>query len=639
MIVLSLMLLVVYSFACLSVGLVLLRCFVRRNTLRTELTPSARVATGFLFGGGVLANLWLGLSLLPGKWFTLPVAGPLVLIAAAVGAVPTAYALRDVVRQFALALRNTFKHHWFWGVLATATLALPLLYGLAASLPPRSDAAAWYFALPKLLAYEGTLRPLPGYEFFSQVGLHGELHVAVLMLLGSWQAATLFCGFLGVAAAMVLIEIARLAGIGRQGRWTILLLTYTSTAFVNLTFQGRLDLFGVALSLAAMYWALREPLRVGVLILVGLLGCLGVLAKATYALTTVPILAMLLLWRPWVAAPEGSRLRAVLRAWGWCFLGAVAAFLPHVVKNVVMYGPGFALTPFVSPPGNHDWAGSAIPSGASTMHILCSYPIAVFWGQFSGMHGVMTAAALALWPMALLLDRPERFWRSTLVQLTIVGAMGVAIFALLQTVNFSLRYFLPALLLLLLTPAAAADFAWNSPRVRGILKVGLAVVLVMALAERFNRPKGHPGEGLKLILGKADLPDVADDSARMCQAVNDHAQPGDRVYLGTKYPFYLTPELISTASRSGERTAVAKISTPEDRWRKIYEDGFRFICVGYLGGTLHTNARGFDLYQGYGGLSSDSVPEEFDLLCRYWGPARRKPDGYAVFELRLRKNE
>ncbi|MBN1942198.1 MAG: hypothetical protein JW849_02785 [Phycisphaerae bacterium] len=637
MIFFSLMLLVAYSFACLSLGAVLLRCFVGREGLRAGHTPSGRVASAFLLGGGVLANVWLCVSLIPAGWFRLPVVGALTLLSAAVGAIPAARELAAVVRQFVRALRTICLTHWFWAVLAGATLVFPLLYALAAALPPRSDAVAFYFALPKLLAYEGMLRPFPGYEFFSQVGMHGEMHAAALMLFGSPQAATLFAGFLGVAAVMMLIEIARQAGLGRLGRWTVFLLTYTSTAFVFLTFAGRLDLFGVALSLAAIYWALRTPLRGGVLVLVGLLGCFGVIAKATYALTTVPILAVLLAWRALLAAEAKRRGWAVLRAWGWCLLGAAVAVGPHVLKNVLLHGSGYALAPFFAPAGGHGWAASKILSDAQAIHVLCTYPVAIFLGQFPGMYGAMAVAALALWPLVLLLPRPKRFFHSTLVQLTLLGVLGAAIFALLQTWNFSLRYFLPPLLLLLLAPAAAVEHVWNDPRAGRLVKIGVAVVLVMAAAERFNRPKGHPGEGLKYILGRASELEVSESSALMCQAVNDHAKPGDRVFLGTKYPYFLRAELLSSASGSEDRLAVAEQPTPEARWRKAYKDGFRFICIGPLGGVLRAEDRGFALYSTYGDLRSESLPEDLELLCRYWGPGEPKPNGYAVFELRLRQ--
>lgn len=635
----SLMLLVAYSFTCLSLGLVLLRVFVGREALRAEHTPAGRVASGFLLGGGVLANVWLGLSLLPGRWFTLPVVAGLVLVFAAAGAVPAARALGDVVRQFARSLKSICQSHWVWAVLAIATLALPLLYALAASLPPRSDAASWYFALPKLLAHEGMLRPLPGYEFFSQVGLHGELHASALMLLGSPQAATLFAGFLGIPAVMMLIEIARQAGVGRHGRWTIFLLVYTSTAFTYLTFAGRLDLFGVAMSLAAIYWALRVPLRVGVLILVGVLGCFGVLGKATYALTTAPMLAALLLWRASLSAPRGRRFGAVVRAWGWCLLGAIVAFGLHVVKNAVIHGPEFALTPFIAPSTGHNWVGSKILTDAQALRVLWSWPAAVYLGQFPGMFGTMTVAILALWPLTLLLPRPKPFLSSTLVQLSVVGLFGATLFILLQTWNFSLRYFLPPLLLLTLAPAAAADFVWNSPNVRRILKIGVAVVLVMALAERFNRPKGHPGDGLKYILGTASELEVAETSVLMCQVVNDHAQPGDRVYLATKYPYFLKPEFIASASSGEEREALADLSDPAERWRTLHAGGFRFLCIDHLGGILRAKDQGFELKDMYGGLRSDSVPDDLELVCLYWGPTQPKPNQYAVFELRPRQSE
>ncbi len=638
MILISLMLLAAYSFACLSLGLVLLRCFVGRESLRADHAPSARVAMGFVLGSGVLASVWMGVSLVPCGWFRLPVVAGLAVLAALAGAVPAVRALAEVVRQFALAIENTFRRHWLWGVLALAVLALPLLYTLAAALPPRGDAVAFYFAFPKLLAYQGELCLLPGFEFFSQVGLQGEMHIAVLMLFGSAQAGTLLAGFLGVPTAMLLIEIARRVGVGAPGRWTLLILTYTSSAFVWLTFAGRLDLFGVAASLAAVYVVLCPPLRRGMLLLVGVLGCLGVIGKATYALTTIPMLAMLLAWRTVVSDKTGRGVPAVVRVWAWCLLGTVVAVLPHVAKNIVLYGPEYALAPFVAPSNGYDWSASKICSDSSALHILRIYPLAVFLGQFPGMGGTMTVAALALWPAVLLLPRPNRFADSTLVQVSVAGILGLAVFALVTPWQFSLRYFLPALLLLLLAPAAAADYIWNSPKVRYILKVGVAVVLIMALAERFNRPKGHTGDAWNYILGRAEEVDVSDSSTRMFHAADSVVPPGSRVFLATRCVYSLRAELIARSSQSEERRAIGTERSPEERWRKLYREGFRYIYFeAPVAGNLLTRETGFQTYPEYGGLDSRRLPEEFELIRLYWGPSDEvQPIPFATYELRLR---
>lgn len=636
----SLAVLAAYAFACLSLGTVLLRAFAGRQALQNEHTPAARVASAFLLGGGVLANLWLVVSLVPAGLFRLPVVGGLTLASAAVGAVPAARDLVAAGRHLVAALRDTARTHWAWAIGAGATLVLPLLYALAAALPPRGDAAAFYFSLPRLLAHEGVLRPLPGFEFFSQLGLHGEMHVAALMVFGSPQAATLLAGFLGVPAAMLLMELARRAGLGRLGRWTVLLLTYTSTAFVFLTFGGRLDLFSAALSLAAVYWAMCVPLRGGrIALLAGVLGCWGVIAKATCALTTVPMLTLLLAWRMAVSESAGRRGAAVFRAGGWCLLGAVVAAIPHLAKNVVLYGADYALAPFVSPPGGYVWAASKICSDSQALHVLRTFPLAVFWGQFPGMFGTMSTAALAFWPLVLLLPRPEKFSRSVLVQLTVVGAVGAALYGLLQPWNFSLRYFLSPLLLLLLAPAAAAEFVWNEPRCRKGLKVAVVVVLLMALAERFNRPKGHPGEGLKYLLGRVDEAEVSDASVHMASLVNARAQPSQRVYLATHYTYGLRPELLASASTLSERREIRDIPSPAGRWRSVYEKGFRWICLDSLCSSLRDSDRSFTVRRTHGDLDSRLLPEDLELLCRYWGPAQPRPEGYAVFELRRRSEE
>ena len=209
MILISIALLVVYCFSALCLGSLLLVGFAGRRGLGGDHTPSARATTAFLLGSGVLANVWLLISLVPGGWFT-PLAVSVVIVASLVAGVkPGVRELVGFFRQFAGAVRRLAREGtWAWKIIGLATLVLVLLYALTSALPPKGDAAAFYMALPKLMTHTHKLLPFPTYETFTQIGLHGEMHFAALMTLGSDQAGTMFVFAIAAAMIVMMLEVA-----------------------------------------------------------------------------------------------------------------------------------------------------------------------------------------------------------------------------------------------------------------------------------------------------------------------------------------------------------------------------------------------------------------------------------------------
>ena len=642
MILISIALLLVYCFSALSLGALLLRVVAGRRGLGEGHTPAARAGTAFLLGSGVLANVWLLISLIPGGWFT-PLAVGGVVAACLIGGVRSGgRELVGFIGQFGAAVRRLLRgKSWAWKIIGLGTLVLVLLYGLTSALPPKGDAAAFYMALPKLTAHLHRLIPLPTYETFTQIGLHGEMHFAALMALGSDQAATMFVFATCLAMVVMLLETARRAGLGAKGRWVVLVMVFTSTAVTRVIPGGKVDLFGSAMALAALYWVLEAGglRRKLPLALAGVFAGLAVVGKLSLAVTVVPMVGALALWRVGFA-PRGDR-RGVLGGMVLCCLllvgfGALAV-LPSVLKNGLLFGE--PLAPFVTKAQSFLQQADLWRGAEATRHLLSIYPMALFLGQFQGMYGVMSVLIPAFFPLLLLRGRVS--WvRSTLVQLTAVSVAGVALWAVFQPGVFALRYFLPPLLLLTLPAARGAEYAFAAGRSRS-LRIGVLICLVMAMAATFNRPKGHVGDAMKYVLGRATQADVGDFPARMGETVNSHATAGQRVFLGTPFCYFLRADLLASAGGQDDFAALRALKTDEQRWEYLYREGFRYVMVSPQGGSISPDGANCVIHRGGATLDSTRLPAWLEItpIFREGPKHHSSPILYAVYVLKRKSEE
>jgi hypothetical protein len=176
-------------------------------------------------------------------------------------------------------------------IIGFLVLLLVLLLGFVTLLPPTggSDAEAFYLALPKLIAATHRLLPMPGgYEHFTQIGLQGEMHFAALMSVSNYHAAKLFVWPTSLAIGLMVMGLGKLVGLGRQGNYISIAILFTSTAFTNIIWDGKVDLFATAMGLSAYYWALQRTSVPGAVKMAGLFTGLALVAKFSFIPTLLP---------------------------------------------------------------------------------------------------------------------------------------------------------------------------------------------------------------------------------------------------------------------------------------------------------------------------------------------------------------
>lgn len=568
--------------AALCVGAGFMKFCTNRYELRMMFNPVERISIEFLLGIGLLAGVWQILGLLAGGWFT-PITVLLVVGFVIFAGWKTALLhFRSAFAQVRLFVLSGFKSVPIaWRIIAGIVIGLFVIYFFTSLLPPKRDAMAFYMVMPKLMAFNHELVIAPGFESFSQVGMLGEMHFAAMLLFGGEMACGMLVYVLAFICAALLISLGRRCGMGFKGQWTMLLMLMTSMAFTIAIYEGKCDLFGVAMSLACIMWVLqinksRPKMKC---MFAGVFAAWAFQAKMTYMATVFPMAGMLMLWRSALELHEDNvpQLWKLLakRCW-WMILGGLIALIPHFLKDLVMY---HSIMPFLfTATENSDFWFQRTSHEQTVLALI--YPLALFWGRMN-TGGHLSMIIPAVLPLALWLKRPaglKEFLSSTTVQLTVIAWIGIVIWATLFFNLFITRYFLPPLLLIMILPALAVErFAVCSSR-KVLVWFIIGALFAGALAT-YNRPKGHPGRGLAYALGFKSKEKVVGSLYTMCETVNDQANNYEKVFMATAYRYYLNEELLNSTN-STELTRQIATLPHHDKWKKIYADGYRWVIVG-----------------------------------------------------------
>lgn len=571
--------LALYSAACLCLGSLTVRFLSGKAPV-----PCSAVTTltsAFLLGQGVFANVWLLLSLWGSFSAAIVWAGVISAIAGRVVFIwPNLVASIQQFRDVWVDLR---RESWGCRLVALMTVLLILAGFTSLGRPLEGDAAAFYMALPKVIAASHRLAPLPGHDAFTQVGLQGEMHSAALMAMGSGDAAQLFAWPTILAGALLLAAIGSKAGLGRRGQWIVLASVFTSSAVIYLSGDGKVDLFAAALGLAAYFWAMRtgEGQDRLAIPLAGLFTGLAVVAKFSYLPVLLPGVAVLILWKLVADFKEKRRLgffclrvgSILLQTGFWMAL----AVIPHLLKNYALFGN--PLAPFSS--SGMGWAGQKWFAAETTQRIVLTYPLALTFGQYWAQYGNLSPLVLAFAPLALLLPRPSSFLGSPLAAITLAALTGLGCWVILNPSLLSPRYILSTLLVFIPLAARGAEYVSvldTGPRWLGGSVLGCIFVTQVVVGTYFSGQVFFLSGTKRYLTGRMSQCDRDGEYCRSLTALNEQAEPGDRVLLAAYYRYWLRPDLLQCVSTEDELKDLRERS-PEAFWLGAREGGFRYLAV------------------------------------------------------------
>ncbi|MEQ8675450.1 MAG: hypothetical protein RLP44_21580 [Aggregatilineales bacterium] len=582
----ALLTVLIYAVISLSFGLRLTRLLAPRIDFSKVNQSVAILCTSFLLGQGVLAAIWQLVALI--GQFTIPA----VMLVGFLGLISGITLLPRSIGQF---VSNVYHEMSSWRqqpilwkiviVLAVMTLCITAIYTFAPPMP-RGDALAFYMAYPRLIAATGHLDVFPpGYANFAQVGLQGEMHYAVLMLFGNMSGSDLFTLLTIVAGIGLLTSLANTAGVEIRGKWIIFVCAITSSAVTIIIWDGKVDIYGASMGLAAYYWAFHvhnentEEVSNHALLLSGLFTGFGIIAKISYAVFLPITVAMIIFWRLYLNARDSIQtqqiiLKIVRIGMILAFWGALPA-IPHIIKNTVLFGE--PLAPLVAQ-DNESLLEQRWFNADTTYRIVATYPFSLTFGNFWGQGGQISPIILVFSPFLLLLFSLDRTKRRLIVQISLVAIIAVSLWIIFRASVFAPRYMLTPLMLVFVPVAFVAENV-SLQTVRRELAVIIPVVLIIVMGVVLFNNELFSRFSLNLMLDRVDTCAYEytnqDGSCRVAQVVNAQADEGSRIINLSYYSYWLRPDLLQCATE--------KLGVPDDyTWDHIRMHQVDYIIVDTL---------------------------------------------------------
>jgi hypothetical protein len=550
--------------------------FGRFSIVIREISPLTYIFTSFLLGSGILSNIWsLILSVSLFHWSFV---GAVLLITMVFGFKNIWQIRNRLFDQLNGIIKDFFLEPVSWKVIIILALIMIFLTGVRSFVPLSyySDASAFYMVLPKLLASSQRWSLLGGYESFSTIGLHGELHYAALMTLGSDWGAKLFNWPISLSCAAVLAALASKTGVGRRGQWLVIVMVFSSTAFTKLIGSGKVDIFAAAMGVAAIYWVFQEYNKPSGAekFLAGLFAGFAVVAKISYLPLIVPCMILLIIWQNYYSTInkpyqfKGFTISVLLLA-----LGVLLPILVHFLKNWILFHEPFSPFLYLSKSNvSGSWASQQWIAKETIRKLILTYPLALIYGEYPFQMGTMSKLYLAFTPLILLIPKKNNLLKNRIFQITLAGIIGIIIWTAIKPGVFAPRYILYTLLLLTPVIAGAVEYITLKTERKSCISVSIVSVCILCLLFS-NLSYAHR---MKRRIKKKS---TFDSSVYLAsRTMNESANAGDRVYSLNYFTYWYSSKLLQSMSRRNDTIYF----DPDDSyktWGSLYDNGFRFLFI------------------------------------------------------------
>jgi hypothetical protein len=573
-----------YCLACLGFGHLAVSAIQTEYNDKTQ--GYANVISTFILGQAILAAIWVPISLL----------GQLnVIIDLVVLLIGFIIFLVNYKTQTKLIF-STFKIEWKWllrtdisfRIICFGLVVIVFLFFLSGLYTgPLGDAEAFYMAYPKVIADSGRLTEMPGlYSGFSQIGLMTELHFSVLMQLGVAETSKLFVWPVAISAGLILTAICTQVGLGKRGQWVAVILLFTSTGFTNHIWDGKVDVPPAALALAAVYWIIQEErISETTLRLIGLFSGFAMVAKFSYIPILIPSFFILISWRLYLATSNLFTLRQnIIKLTQYSFtigIWVLLAWAPHLIKNWVLFDA--PLAPFIGVDSSildQVWFSSE-----DTSWILKTYPLALIFGRYPMQGGNLSFLWLAFLPLVFFLPKTKSFIRSPLVQITVTGIIGVAIWMLLRPSVIAPRYIFISLALLIPMVAWGVEQLYEKENRPYFLRITILIATLLAfLFISYPHIKNT-------IVNKIRNSDNTTDCALAggywdyCESfkeLNDIVNLGGRMYFAGYYGYWARSDMLQCQLSRSEMMTLDRFKDVKEKWLYLLERGVNYVVVDRL---------------------------------------------------------
>ena len=566
-----------FSLSCTAFGAVILDALGGwwRESVNSRLSLLASIGTAFLAGEVAVSSLFL----LASSLYKLSLG--VVMLAMAVMFI---VGMRSFARLFTPAmLKKTNEYNGkglsrfdrFLSWISIVILLLTLLYSSARL---SYDAVGMYFSDAKLIALTGRV------GFFSDVFVVSSLHTgiqyaAIIQVFGD-QAARMYSWIGGLIILFFSLAIGEKAGLSRKSLLFLQIMITTSTVFIDLMGDGKIDLHTSAPIFAAIYWMLvRKKSNSGnrIYFLIGLFAGFSIISRLFNAFLLFIFVGLFYFWQMYLQRENGKWDMSLLLepAYG-IGTGAFLLIGFHLVANQIIMGDVLAPLKTLSGVNSEIWHYSYDPKDIWIYRLL--YPFVVTYVNSPQSLGNISPIFIAFIPSLLLAEvRKKVKLPSDVLALSVIAIIILILWVVQFYTIVEIRYvlflwiilFLPASIILE-TVLQAEDHVFAT-----ILDVFLAILLLFIMVRVF-----FISVSTFSPIDKNSIPQCYDSPlCDFIRPLNQVASLGDRVLALNAYRYYMRPDLLACSSKANEYNLLQKASLDGSNafWEEVFRQGYQYV--------------------------------------------------------------
>jgi hypothetical protein len=471
-----------------------------------------------------------------------------------------------------IAVRSYIGHEKIIVALSVAILAISLFQSSARI---SYDASSIYFSNARLTALEHRTAYFLENTFVASIFQSTIVYSVIIQIFGD-QSARMISWLLGAVTIPFGVALARFAGSSKSARRILPALILTSTAFLDLMGDGKVDLFSSAYCLAAVYWFVKAGTfrqNQYLFILSGaLIGYACILRpQNTYLLSMFVAIHSLQQWRA-----GDSRINLLARRIGWMMLGAGGLALYHLLINKIVLGSPFAFWSAVKAIDAVNGPWGYKPNTIWIYRLL--YLFIVSFKNTGASLGNISPLVIAFLPsLAITEVRRRVVFSKDASQLYISTGLVLLSWIVLFFTVVEIRYviFLWIILFIPLAEVIAGMFESESLLLRRTSFVWVILIMsyILIRSAYISASTFSPMDG-------QGNPNCFDSPlCEQISSINEIAGPGERVLTLSAFRYYLRTDLFACSTNHSEYKVLANLPAQNTDvfWEEVYRRGYRYI--------------------------------------------------------------
>ena len=567
-----------FSVSCTALGIFALAFLGKRllEKIDTILDVLMYLGTAFLLGGIIVSSIFLLLANFAKLTPNAVLAEMFVMII--LGLMPAIRFYKSVSERIRVESHKKLIISSFDRFLVIISIIIVFLALLYSSSRLSYDAVGMYFSDEKLIALTERI------QFYSDVFVVSSLHVglqyaAIMQIFGD-QAARMYSWIGGLVILLSCLAIGEKLKLTRRALLVWLIMILTSTAFLDLMGDGKIDLQTSAPMMAAAYWMVVDrdsPSGYKVYFLIGLLVGFSIISRLFNAFIIFLFVVAFYLWQMYLQRVHRRiNFRRLLQPAIGIGAGVFLLLGFHLLENYLIMGNALAPLKTLSNVNSSIWHYPFEQKDIWSYRLL--YPFVLTFFNSPQSLGNISPVFVAFLPFLLIapVRKMVKFSRDV-VGISIISLAILILWVVTFYMMVEIRYVLFLWLFLYMPLAMLVDNVLDGgDRVVNIVTrlflagiVLFITVRIVVISFSTYSPidaKGNPQCYNSLLCD-------------FIRPLNQSAPSGVRVLALNAYRYYMRQDLFACSSKADEYVRLQEESTKgiDSFWEEVARQGYTYV--------------------------------------------------------------